>query len=181
MHFTKLLSMSHLGRQFRISSRVRKQQCCGLFVPIGFLQIPLTPVRSAYYSSSMMRMIDKAKFNRIMVTKTALKHAQHESKALVAPWIAQHTSPYCEDSSNKHGIHTGLKQDHPFKDAIKKKREQLIESEQKLRKTSQTILKDIRETKDKMRERMEDVIEVINNGALLLIYSTPYQYNYSIL
>lgn len=169
MQFTKL-AMSYLGRQFRMneiiaskmSSRVRKQQCCSLFVPIGFCQTPLISVRSAY-SCSMMRIIDKAKLNRIMTTKTVLKHTQHESRVLVAPWIVQHTSQYCEDSSNnKQGIHTGLKQDHPFKDALKKKREQLIESEQKLRKTSQTILKDIRETKDKMRERMEDVIEVMS-------------------
>jgi len=39
------------------------------------------------------------------------------------------------------------------------KKDRLFEREKKLRATGQNILNDIRETKDKMRERMENVIE----------------------
>lgn len=62
---------------------------------------------------------------------------------------------------DKQGLHTGrLHKDNLLKDVIQMKKDSLLEREKKLRATGQNILSDIRETKDKMRERMENVIEV---------------------
>lgn len=94
---------------------------------------------------------------RSLEAKTALKCAQLEVRMTGMSW---NVCRYCHDSNNKQGIHTGMKQEHMIKDVLKKKKEQLMESEQRLRKTGQIILKDIRETKEKMKEKMEDVIEV---------------------
>jgi len=67
---------------------------------------------------------------------------------------------FSSKEQDKQGLHTGrLHKDNLLKDVIQMKKDRLFEREKKLRATGQNILNDIRETKDKMRERMENVIE----------------------
>jgi hypothetical protein len=68
---------------------------------------------------------------------------------------------FSSNEQDKQGLHTGrLHKDNLLKDMIQMKKDSLLEREKKLRQTGQHILDDIRQTKDRMRERMETVIEV---------------------
>lgn len=139
-----------------LSKFVRRKQSYEMFIPLGHRFLVVSS--KSLHSFSMVHSIaNKSMPNNFIMSKPGLKHVQCEPTMLGTPWFTQ-VNQYCQDNCNKH--------DHPFKDAIKKKRDQLIEREQRLRQTSQNILKDIRETKVKMKERMEDVIEVIYMSVL---------------
>ncbi|KAF4520982.1 hypothetical protein B566_EDAN002478 [Ephemera danica] len=85
----------------------------------------------------------------------ALKYAKIEAKMSRLSWNCQQVCCYCRDSE-KSEVHTStMKHQEQLKNAFRKKKEELLEKEQRLRKTGQNILQDIRDTKEKMRERME--------------------------
>ncbi|XP_046401889.1 probable cardiolipin synthase (CMP-forming) [Ischnura elegans] len=65
----------------------------------------------------------------------------------------------CYSSNEEKTLEAEMKHKGILQGVISAKTKQIRETENKLRVTGQTLLKDIRETKDKVKERMEEVIE----------------------
>ncbi|XP_065343032.1 probable cardiolipin synthase (CMP-forming) [Cloeon dipterum] len=100
-------------------------------------------------------------------------------ETLTEAWPGQRRL-YSSQEADKKGLHMGrTTKDNLIKDVIQMKKDQFLEREKRLRATGQNILNDIRETKDKMKERMgvierENIWTIPNILCISRIVASPY-------
>ncbi|XP_059475333.1 probable cardiolipin synthase (CMP-forming) [Neocloeon triangulifer] len=121
---------------------------------------PKSSARHAFLLCNQASLIASRRLHSVQLLASA-HHDLLERRSLFDPEpLARQRRLYSSNESDKKGLHMGrVHKDNLIKDVIQMKKDQFLEREKRLRATGQNILNDIRETKDKMRERMEVVIE----------------------